>query len=101
VRFVRHRVRCWAAGMVEQRVTVRLPMGLHARPAAELAALAARFAARVELVRDGHAVDATSALGLLSLAAEPGCELLVRAEGEEAAEAVQHIVEFLQRGSDG
>lgn len=87
--------------MVEQRVTVRLPMGLHARPAAELAALAAQFTARIELVRDGHAVDATSPLGLMSLAAEPGCEVLVRADGDDAAEAVQRIVEFLQRESEG
>ena len=82
---------------VERRVVVQLPMGLHARPAAALATLAAQFRARIELVHDGEAVEATSVLGLMSLAAGPGCELLVRAEGEDAAEAVRRIVEFLQR----
>jgi phosphotransferase system HPr (HPr) family protein len=83
--------------MVERRVVVRLPMGLHARPAAELAALAGRFTAEIQLVRDSLVANAKSALSLMSLAAEPGAELLVRAHGEDAAEAVEQIAAFLER----
>ncbi|MCS6966508.1 MAG: HPr family phosphocarrier protein [Candidatus Kapabacteria bacterium] len=87
--------------MVEQRIVVRLPMGLHARPATELAALASRFRSDIQLVRDSVAVNAKSTLGLMSLAAEPGAELLVRAEGADAVEAVSQIAAFLQRTNEG
>ncbi len=87
--------------MVERRVIVRLPLGLHARPAAELAALASRFVAEVQLVRDSIAVNAKSTLGLISLAAEPGAELVIRAVGTDAAEAVEQIAAFLERPDEG
>jgi phosphotransferase system HPr (HPr) family protein len=82
--------------MVERRVVVRLREGVHARPAAQLAQLASEFAATVQLCRDSLVVDARSALGILSLAAEYGAELLIRAEGPDAHEVVECIAAFLQ-----
>ncbi|MEN3026472.1 MAG: HPr family phosphocarrier protein [Chlorobiota bacterium] len=87
--------------MVERSVVVRLPLGLHARPAAELAALAARFTATVWLVRDGIAANAKSVLELMSLAVEHGTTVVVQAEGEDAGEAVLRVADFLQRAEEG
>ncbi|MCS7176907.1 MAG: HPr family phosphocarrier protein [Candidatus Kapabacteria bacterium] len=87
--------------MVERSVVVRLPLGLHARPAAELAVLAARFTAAVWLVRDGIAANAKSVLELMSLAVEHGTTVVVQAEGEDADEAVLRVADFLQRAEEG
>ncbi len=84
--------------MVEQRVVVRLPMGLHARPATALAVLASRFAADIQLIGNGLVANAKSALEVIGLAALEGTELLIRAEGEDAPSAVEQIAAFLEGG---
>lgn len=87
--------------VVERRIVVQLPMGLHARPATELAVLASRFSATVELIGNGGTANARSALELLGLALGAGSEVLVRADGEDAAAAVERIAAFLEGGGEG
>ncbi|RMF12921.1 MAG: HPr family phosphocarrier protein [Candidatus Dadabacteria bacterium] len=69
-------------------VCVTNPEGLHARPANRVAQLANRYEAQIWLVRDGIRINAKSLLGILTLACPSGTELLVEAEGPDAAEAV-------------
>jgi phosphocarrier protein len=84
---------------LEQEFVVASELGLHARPAGELAALAARFGAEVEVARAGSEdwVSARSVLSLLSLAASRGTRLRLRAEGADAAEALAALGELLVR----
>lgn len=82
--------------VVERSVIVQLPMGLHARPAAELARLASQFSATIELIGNGGTANARSALELIGLALEVGSTVVVRAIGEDAAAAVERIAAFLQ-----
>ena len=84
--------------MREQTVTLVNRLGLHARAAAKLVQVAERFASRIELVRDGIAVDAKSILGVLTLAAPCGAELVVRAEGPDAAAALTAIAALVAGG---
>lgn len=79
----------------ESRVVLTNKMGLHARPSTQIATLASGFASEVQLAKDGLAVDAKSVLELLMLAAECGTELTVRAEGDDATEAVDRLVELI------
>jgi phosphocarrier protein HPr len=76
----------------EQRVALTNKMGLHARPSTQIATTASRYAAEVQLGKDGTLVDAKSVLELLMLAAECGSELHVVAEGADAEAAVAAVV---------
>lgn len=58
--------------------------------------LAATFDAEVRVSKDGHTVDARSIMGLMMLAASPGCCIDIEAEGDQAEEAVQALVELVQ-----
>jgi phosphocarrier protein HPr len=58
--------------------------------------LAATFDAEVRVSKDGHTVDARSIMGLMMLAASPGCSIDIEAEGDQASEAVQALVELVQ-----
>ena len=58
--------------------------------------LAATFDAEVRVSKDGHTVDARSIMGLMMLAASPGCSIAIEAEGDQAEEAVQALVELVQ-----
>ena len=58
--------------------------------------LAATFDAEVRVSKDGQTVDARSIMGLMMLAASPGCCIDIAAEGDEAAQAVQALVELVQ-----
>jgi phosphocarrier protein HPr len=55
--------------------------GLHARASAKFVKLAATFDAEVTVSRDGQTVDARSIMGLMMLAAGPGCDIEISAEG--------------------
>ena len=93
------------SGALERTFTVRAELGLHARPAGQFVALAGGFQAQVEVSRDGDAewVDGRSILSLLSLAAGQGTVLRVRAEGADAADALEALGRLLEDAglSDG
>ena len=86
--------------MTERTVKVVNPLGLHARPAAQLVRLASTFASHVELGRDGLMVNAKSIMGVMMLAAECGASLLVRADGADEAAAVEALAALVARGFD-
>jgi phosphocarrier protein HPr len=65
--------------------------GLHARASAKFVKLATEFDAEVRVSRDGTVVDARSIMGLMMLAAGPGCCIDIEAEGPEAAKAVDAL----------
>ncbi len=72
----------------ERRVTILNELGLHARPAAELVKLAGLFKSEIRVTKDGDSVNGKSIMGVMTLAAECGAELILRAEGADAEEAV-------------
>ncbi len=80
--------------MCERELTVQNRAGLHTRPAAHLVKLASRFRSEIFLVKEGAAINAKSIIGVMTLAAEQGAQLLLRAEGDDEREAADAIVEF-------
>ena len=79
---------------VTARVTLRNPLGLHARPAALLARTVAALGVPVTV----EGVDATSVLQLMALGATGGREIEVRAHGEGAEAAVAAVVGLVEGG---
>ena len=65
--------------------------GLHARASAKFVKLATEFDAEVRVSREGTIVDARSIMGLMMLAAGPGCTIEIEAEGPEASQAVDAL----------
>jgi len=84
--------------VTERHVTIINPLGLHARPAAQLVKLATGFAAQIELVRDGTAINGKSIMGVMMLAAEQGAVLVVRADGLDEVAAVDAIAGLVAAG---
>jgi phosphocarrier protein HPr len=69
--------------------------GLHARASAKFVKLSGGFDAEVTVTRDGQTVDARSIMGLMMLAAGPGCCIDISAEGPEAEQAVAALAELV------
>lgn len=73
------------------RITLPDTVALHARPAAEFVRTAMRFDAEVRVAVGKREVDAKSLLSILALGAEPGTTLSLRAEGVDAAAALDAL----------
>ena len=69
--------------------------GLHARASAQFVKCAERFDANVQVTREGQTVPGTSIMGLMMLAASTGCELELRAQGAEAARAIEALAQLV------
>ena len=69
--------------------------GLHARASAKFVKLATEFDAEVRVSRDGTVVDARSIMGLMMLAAGPGCTIDIEAEGPEAGQAIEALAALI------
>ena len=88
--------------MAERRVTVASKVGLHARPAAMLAKLAAEQPVPVTIRKDGGApVAAESVLNLMTLGATHGDEVIIAAEGAAAESALAAVAELIGSDLDG
>ena len=74
------------------RITRELPIvnqrGLHARASAKFVQTVNRFNATVTVEKDGVSVGGNSIMGLMMLAASPGCCIRVSATGAEAGEVI-------------
>ena len=79
----------------EKSMTLTNRVGLHARPASLFVQTAARFKSRITVMCNGKAADARRILEVLQLGAESGTVLQVRAEGDDAAEAIDALETLL------
>ncbi|MEE3625792.1 phosphoenolpyruvate--protein phosphotransferase [Nitrospirillum sp. BR 11752] len=86
-----------AAG-AERSLVLPLAHGLHARPAAVLAAAAKPFAAAVHLVAQGRRANAKSAVAAMSLGLRHGDALTVVGEGADATAAVAAVADAIAAG---
>jgi phosphocarrier protein HPr len=86
--------------MLERRVTLVNELGLHARAAAQIVREARKFKSRVTLRRPdtGIEADAGSILDILYLAAGRGKSVIVAANGEDAAEALDALESLFKQG---
>nr|WP_321461880.1 HPr family phosphocarrier protein [uncultured Cohaesibacter sp.] len=69
---------------VSDRLIIKNKRGLHARASAKFVQLVERFDASVRVSKDGQTVCGNSIMGLMMLAAAPGCAIDIVAEGDEA-----------------
>jgi phosphocarrier protein len=77
--------------IVKKTLTIKNELGLHARSAAMIVRVLERYRSSVFLERDGNQVDARSLLDILTLACPKDSRVVVRADGDDAREAVDSI----------
>jgi phosphocarrier protein len=77
--------------VIRHSVKIVNKLGLHARAAAKLVTCANRYAAEIQLERNGQRVNGKSIMGVMMLAAGKGSELTLSADGEDAEDAMQAI----------
>jgi phosphocarrier protein HPr len=69
--------------------------GIHARPAGQLVKLAAAYPCKVTIAKDGRSVDAKRIMGVMSLGAKQGQEVILQADGEQEDEAIAALSAFM------
>lgn len=85
--------------MFEQKFVIRDEAGLHARPATQLVHKASQYISKLTIQYRDKLVDLQSILGVMSLGIPTGQEVIIRAEGPDAKEALLGIEEiFKQEG---
>ena len=80
--------------------TIANRRGLHARAAAKFVKLAAAFDAQVTVGHRGTEVSGLSIMGLMMLAAAPGCSIEIKSTGAQAAEALEALYDLVDRKFD-
>jgi phosphocarrier protein HPr len=86
--------------MLEQRITIRNKLGLHARAAVKFVNLSNRFVASVKIVKDGSEIDGKSILGILTLAATQGSEITLLVSGKDEEAALKAISDLINNRFD-
>lgn len=81
--------------VVRKELAIVNKRGLHARASAKFVQLVGGFDAVVEVEKDGMSVGGTSIMGLMMLAASPGCSILVTARGRQADALMQALEELV------
>ena len=84
--------------IVESTVVLPLEHGLHARPAARLATELKVFRSQIQIMHGAKSVDAKSTVGLMGLGTKLGDQVLVRAQGLDAQDAVDATIKHIVSG---
>lgn len=84
--------------MIKRTVEVINRLGLHARPAAQLVTVAARFQSEVFFSKEDLRVNGKSIMGVMMLAAEKGTELIIEIDGPDEEAAMQELLRVVQSG---
>lgn len=77
-------------------VVVENITGLHARPASTFVRKAARYKSDIYIVKNGTEINAKSIMGVLSAGISQGSEVCLEAEGVDAQEAIDALVELFE-----
>jgi phosphocarrier protein len=73
-------------------------LGLHARAAAQLVQTANRYKAEVMVEKDGMEVNGKSIMGVLTLAAAKGTQIVVACDGDDAETAMGALAAIIENG---
>lgn len=84
--------------MSEIQLLIRNQLGLHARACALFVKAASKYKAEILVARDDLEVNGKSIMGVMTLAAECGATVRVRATGIDADAAVAALLELIAKG---
>jgi len=86
---------------MERSTIVRVQEGLHARPATRFVSLAKSFESEITLLKGEKSASAKSSVKLMLLGVKEEDRITVRAEGADAAEAIEALISYLENPLSG
>jgi phosphocarrier protein HPr len=81
--------------MQQREVEIVNKLGLHARAAAKLTQLAAKYQSDVQMARNNRKVNAKSIMGVMMLAAGKGAKVTLMTDGPDETEAMDALVALI------
>jgi len=81
--------------MIKKDVTIINKLGLHARAAAKLVSLAAKFDADIQVAKEGRKVNGKSIMGVMMLAASKNSTITLTADGEDEQQAISELEQLV------
>ncbi len=82
--------------MLSRTFMIKNKFGLHARPSASFVQTASRFRAEIKVEKDGQVADGKSIMDLMMLAAAQGNFITVKAEGDDAQQALESLETLIE-----
>jgi phosphocarrier protein HPr len=81
-------------------ITVKVPnkLGIHARPAALIVRAAVEFDCEIWISNGDEKVNAKSIMGVMTLAASGGTEVVISSNGPDETEAVGAVAQIIRSG---
>ena len=86
--------------MISRDLEIKTKLGLHARAAAKLVHVAARFKSDIKIRKGDEEVDGKSILGILLLAAGRGSVITAKADGEDERDALDAVEKLIDAKFD-
>lgn len=83
---------------MEKILTIKNEKGMHIRPAGEFVKMASRFKSKVEIEYKNKRVNGKSVMILMSLGMTKGSQIKLIVTGEDEAEAIKALSEFVDSG---
>ncbi len=83
--------------MIRKDTKVMNRAGLHARPAALIVQTASQYESTIYIEKDSEKINAKSIMGLLTMGAAYGTELAISAEGSDAEDAVNALIDLFEK----
>ena len=83
---------------MSKECVIRNRLGLHARAAAKFVHTATGFASQIRVSRGSKTMDGKSIMGILLLAAAAGTTVVITAEGEDEADAIDALCRLVEGG---
>lgn len=84
--------------MVSAKVKVTNPMGLHMRPAQLFVREMTAFQSDVFIAHNGNEINGKSIMNMIASGIKQGSEILVKCDGPDEKEALQHAVSLIESG---
>ncbi len=85
--------------MISKKIKIQIQSGLEARPVAVLVQVASQFNSSIYVESGNRKVNAKSIMGMMALGLDTGEEVVVSAEGEDEANAMEDIEKYLSAAS--
>lgn len=86
--------------MIERKVKIVNKAGLHTRPAATIVKMASRYQCEFFICKDGLNINGKSIIGVMTLAAETGSEIILSFDGADEQQAADELTDYFNRGFD-
>ena len=81
--------------VIEKKMIIKNKQGLHARPAALFVQMANKFTSEIIVQKGKQQVNGKSIMGIMMLAAARGSHIIIKANGDDAKEAVAELESLL------